>query len=234
MTDVHAYCRAVEAHLCRRNGGHLIRIVGPAFDVVREWASAGIPLTVACAGIDRTAARVARRAGRPRPLRVEFCAADVFDTYDEWARAVGSAGIPTATTAVPPVTSRRSTLGQHIDRVVAQLSAIRDSQRGTGPLGVALETTLTALDGLRATASAARGAARERLVADLSALDTALTAAALESVGATGRAEARRDAEAELAAYRGRLSAAQWEAAAKAASTRLVRLRLGLPQVGYE
>ena len=28
------YCRAVEAHLCRSNGGHLVRIAGPSFDRV--------------------------------------------------------------------------------------------------------------------------------------------------------------------------------------------------------
>ena len=34
--DIGAFCRAVEAHLCRVNGGHLVRIVGPAFDVAAE------------------------------------------------------------------------------------------------------------------------------------------------------------------------------------------------------
>ena len=36
--DVPAYCREVEAYLCRRNGGHLIRLVGPSFELVRDWA----------------------------------------------------------------------------------------------------------------------------------------------------------------------------------------------------
>ena len=53
VLDVHAYCRDVEAYLCRRNGGHLIRLVGPAFEMVRDWAAQGIPLTVVCDGIDR-------------------------------------------------------------------------------------------------------------------------------------------------------------------------------------
>ena len=42
--DVHAYCREVEAYLCRRNDGHLIRVVGPAFELVKGWAAQGIPL----------------------------------------------------------------------------------------------------------------------------------------------------------------------------------------------
>ena len=36
--DLGAYCRAIEAHLCRVNGGHLIRVVGVAFDLVARRA----------------------------------------------------------------------------------------------------------------------------------------------------------------------------------------------------
>ena len=42
------YCRAVEAHLCRSNGGHLVRIAGPSFDRVCGWEARGIPLRVRC------------------------------------------------------------------------------------------------------------------------------------------------------------------------------------------
>jgi len=87
--DAHAYCREVEAYLCRRNQGHLIRVVGPAFDMVKHWAEIGVPLTVAKEGIDRTVERAERRPGRRRPVRIEFCEADVLDGYDRWRRAVG-------------------------------------------------------------------------------------------------------------------------------------------------
>ena len=68
--DLGAYCREIEAHLCRRNGGHLVRVVGPAFRRVSGWAEAGVPLKVVLAGIDRKLART--RADRPsrRPLRI--------------------------------------------------------------------------------------------------------------------------------------------------------------------
>ena len=29
----------IESYLCRKNGGHLVRIVGPAFEKVRSWAA---------------------------------------------------------------------------------------------------------------------------------------------------------------------------------------------------
>ena len=33
------YCREIEAYLCRKNDGHLVRIVGPAFEQVCGWAA---------------------------------------------------------------------------------------------------------------------------------------------------------------------------------------------------
>ncbi len=84
------FCREIEAHLCRRNAGHLVRLVGPAFDVVVGWARQGIPLKVACRGIDRFFERdLAKDRTRRRPVRIEFCEADVLDAFDEWRRAVG-------------------------------------------------------------------------------------------------------------------------------------------------
>jgi hypothetical protein len=84
-----SYCRDVEAHLCRRNGGHLVRLVGPSFETVVAWAAKGIPLKVAMTGIDRYVERAAAKGPRRRPIRVEFCEADVLDAFDEWRRAVG-------------------------------------------------------------------------------------------------------------------------------------------------
>jgi len=89
VIDREAYCREIEAFLCRKNDGHLIRIVGPAFERVMGWADQGIPVRVAEAGIDRYFQRYYRKGPRRRPVRVEFCEADVLDAFDEWRRAVG-------------------------------------------------------------------------------------------------------------------------------------------------
>ena len=53
MTDLSEYCRQLESYLCRKNDGHLIRIVGPSFEIVSRWATDGVPLKVALGGIDR-------------------------------------------------------------------------------------------------------------------------------------------------------------------------------------
>ena len=87
--DSDSYCREIEAHLCRKNAGHLVRVVGPAFQMVTGWATQGIPLKVALRGIDRCVERREARAPSRRPLRVEFCEADVLDVFDQWRRAVG-------------------------------------------------------------------------------------------------------------------------------------------------
>jgi hypothetical protein len=50
---IEAYCREIESFLCRKNDGHLIRIVGPSFELVRGWADARHPFKIACQGIDR-------------------------------------------------------------------------------------------------------------------------------------------------------------------------------------
>ena len=72
--DIGAYCRRVEDYLTRENGGHLVRIVGPGFELVRGWAAEGIPLSVVYRGIDRKLER--HRAGHAaRPLRVAPAAA---------------------------------------------------------------------------------------------------------------------------------------------------------------
>jgi hypothetical protein len=86
------FCREIEAYLCRKNDGHLIRIVGPVFGKVSGWAEQGIPLKVAFRGIDRYFDRQhakAPHASHRRPVQVQFCEADILDAFDDWRRAVG-------------------------------------------------------------------------------------------------------------------------------------------------
>src|SRR5437016_1378078 len=73
----------------RQTDGHLVRVVGPSFDLVSRWAAQGIPLKIAFRGVDRRFERYYAKGPRRRPLRIEFCEADVLDAFDEWRRAVG-------------------------------------------------------------------------------------------------------------------------------------------------
>src|SRR6185503_4746382 len=83
------YCREIETYLCQKNDGHLIRVVGPSFECVSQWAADGVPLKIAFRGIDRYFERYYRKGPRRRPVKIDFCEADVRDAFDEWRRALG-------------------------------------------------------------------------------------------------------------------------------------------------
>src|SRR4029453_9178311 len=115
------YCRQLESYLCRKNDGHLIRIVGPAFEQVCGWAARGIPLKLAMRGVDRYFERYYAKGPRRRPVRIEFCEADVLDVFDEWRRALGvsaerqGSGAQNAASGAD-VSGPRSSLPAHLER----------------------------------------------------------------------------------------------------------------------
>lgn len=246
MSELDAYCRAVEAHLCRRNQGHLIRLVGPAFVLARQWAERGIPLTVVESGIDRTVDRAARRDPmRRRPLRLEFCEADVLDAFDDWRRAVGvpvtatAEGDDVAAQAASPAepvspTARRASLATHIERALAQLTLQRGSTHPLPGLAAALADAVTVLDGLQATARRARGEAREQVIATLAEHDVAFGRAVMAAVPPDERAVVRAQVEQDLAPFRARMATEAFARALEAAEDGVWRQRLGLPRLAFD
>ncbi len=235
--DSSEYCRTIETHLCRRNGGHLIRVVGPSFELVSGWATQGIPLKVALAGIDRYFERQARQH-KPsrRPVRIDFCDADVLDVFDEWRRAVlvpaGVEAAPGSDAEAAPAKPSAS-LPAHLERVVLRLSAAR--ARGT--LGDAfdalIDRVVTELDTARASVGGVRGDARRELIERLAALDRALIDGARARLDDSARAALSASADEELAEYRERMPAGAFARAHAAVLDRLVRERLSLPIVSY-
>src|SRR4051812_49838456 len=126
------YCQQIEAYLCRKNEGHLIRIVGPAFEQVCGWAAMGVPLKVAFRGIDQYCDRYYAKGPRRRPVRIEFCEADILDLFDNWRRAIGataaatSGGRAESTSSEPEAAAgRRGTPPAPIDRPVTRLPGPR-------------------------------------------------------------------------------------------------------------
>jgi hypothetical protein len=227
-----SYCRDLEAYLCRKNEGHLIRIVGPAFERVSRWAEQGIPFTVACAGVDRYFERYYRKGPRRRPVRIEFCEADVLDAFDDWRRAVGVAQ-STETTEGDNGARARGSLTSHLERVIARLTALRASAERTRPFDHDLERIARAIDQLRPEAAKARGGAREALLARLLALDREMVAAALAACDAQLRAQAAQEAKSQLASFRDRMNAAVYETACQAALERHIRDHFGLPTLSF-
>jgi len=245
MTDVGEYCREVEDYLTRINGGHLVRIVGPGFELVRGWAEEGIPLSVVRRGIDLKADR--QRAGeagtatppaRPRrPLRIEFCEADVRDVYDSWRRAVGLASVPeedgvsgeVASDDRTPRKSRQPSLAKHLDRAIDRLARIAGSFDRPESLRDAAARVVEDLSLLRQSTKGARGSERDAAQSRLAEIDRALVAAAREAVPPADLALLAAEAERELQPFRARLPIDAWQHALDATVTRLLRDRLGLP-----
>jgi hypothetical protein len=230
------YCRDIETYLCRKNDGHLIRVVGPSFDLVSGWAARGIPLKVAFTGIDRCFERYHRRSPRRRPLKIDFCDADVLDAFDEWRRAVGlSAGGGDSAGGEPERNRRRQTpsLPAHLERVVTRLTAARANGRLLGSFDSVIDAVARELDIARGAASGLRGDARQALIARLATLDVELLQAARASLDERSRAALMNDAEGEIARFRDRMAPAAFERAREAACDRLIRASLGLPVVVF-
>ena len=237
VNDTDTYCRAVESYLCRKNDGHLIRIVGPAFEQVCGWASRGIPLKVVYRGVDRYFERYYAKGPRRRPVRVEFCEADVQDAFDDWRRAVGvgqeASGGETPDAADPSSGSRpRESLSTHLEKVVARLAARR---AGTDrSLDVVLDEIVRELDGARAASKTLRGERRDAMLQRLRELDGHLVEAARAECDAETLRRVYAEAEQQLAPFRGRMPPGAYEQSQRACVDRLLREHARLPTIAFD
>jgi hypothetical protein len=233
MQDPAEYCRQIEDYLCRKNEGHLIRIVGPVFEQVSGWAAQGVPLAIAFRGIDRYCERYYAKGPRRRPVRIEFCEADILDLFDNWRRAVGVSPIDAGRAERDRAEPRRDSLPAHLDRAIARLAAVR-SGRWSREFDERLDRAVRELDEARASATHARGDARASLLGRLSALDRELLDAARNELDATRRGALRAEAEAEIAPFASRMTDQARSSAVTAAHDRLVRDAVGLPLLALD
>jgi hypothetical protein len=233
--DPSDYAREIERYLCRKNDGHLIRIVGPAFEQVCGWAQQGVPLKVAFRGIDQYCERYYAKGPRRRPVRIEFCEADILDLFDAWRRAIGVSA-PRGGGAGEPEEpkARKPALAAHVERVVARLVNVLDRGEWSGAFTAALDDLVRELEPMTHAARGARGDARARLIERLGDLDRAMMEAGLRELDPAARARLRAEAGEELAPFGGRLAPDARASALDAAFTRLARESLGLPTVTYE
>jgi hypothetical protein len=239
------YCRQVETYLCQKNDGHLVRVVGPSFEIVSGWAERGVPLKVALRGIDRYFERYYRKGPRRRPVKIDFCDADVLDVFDEWLRAVGLPGSyqPQVISHQSEVVSHQSevasrhfsrqSLPAHLERVVLRLT----TARVRGSLGASFDELIDRvareLDAARAKAGGLRGDARQTLIDHLAALDAELLGRAQSSLDEATRAALEHDAEDELAGFQAGMAPDAFARARAAAIVRLVREQFGLPVIAF-
>lgn len=232
MTDVAEYCRAIEAYLTRKNEGHLIRIAGPVFEQVSGWAAQGVPLAVAFRGIDRYCERYYAKGPRRRPVRIEFCEADILELFDDWRRAVGVAQLADEPGAAD-APAKRDSLPAHLDRAIARLTALRAGGRSE-VFDRRLDEAVRELDRTRTAARQTRGEARTAILDRLAALDRELLAAARGEIDEARRAALTAEAQAEMAPFAGRMTADARARAVDAAFDRLLRDAIGLPVISHD
>lgn len=232
------YCREIEAYLCRKNEGHLVRIVGPAFEKVCGWAEMGVPLKVAFRGIDQYCERYCAKGPRRRPVRIEHCEADILDLFDHWRRAVGvpAAAVPEERDAEAgdETPRRREGLPRHLERVLARLSGLRAGWPLPDELGAAVDRLIDAIDARRHGLRGLRGEARVALLSWLEEQDRALVAIARRATEAAALEALRREAENELRPFRTRMTPEAWTRTVETALDRLVRERSGLPRIALD
>ena len=238
VAEVGEYCRRVESHLTRANGGHLVRVVGPGFELVRSWALAGVPLSVVCRAIDDKAARHRERRSA-HPLRIEFCEADVREAFDRWRRAVGvtraddgamrddRAGETGDEEPAAPAAGR--SLSRHLERVVERLARVAGRTELPDAIRDVANVRLPELIALREQARRARGPRKDEVIAALPAIDRALMAGARAAAPPDLLAALAAEADRELAPYRSRIAPADWQRARDVTVDRLLRERFGLP-----
>jgi hypothetical protein len=233
----------------------LIRVVGPSFEIVSRWAEQGIPLKVAFAGIDRYFERYYRNGPRRRPVKIDFCEADVLDVFDEWRRATGISrqspfdsaqgdrepaersavgGLQSAVGGLQSAVGGRQSLPDHLQRVVTKLSSARAAGTIDDSFDVIIDGAARELDTARAKAGGLRGVARAAMLDRLNALDRDMMSAARAKIDAASLAALQKEAAADLAAFKAGMTTDAYESALASALDQQVRLRLGLPVIRFD
>ena len=236
MADVVDYCRQVEAHLTRINGGHLVRVVGPGFALVKQWADEGVPLAVVFRGIEHKAERHAAGASK-RPLRIEFCEADVRALYDDWRRAIGVTTSPVmeagedASTAAKPASAKRRSVPKSIDRAIERLGRLAGRLELPGEFRDVMSRLIEQLSSLRDELAHTRGAARDLLLERLAPLERELLDHSRQVIPPDVLREITARAEQDLAPYRDRLAPEAWSRAVSVTVDRGVGEHLELPSL---
>jgi hypothetical protein len=229
--DVAEYCRNIETYLCRKNDGHLIRVVGPSFDMVSRWARDGVPLKIAFGGIDRYFERYYRKGPRRRPVKIDFCEADVLDVFDEWRRATGVTTTTAEGESKPH--GRSPSLPEHLERVMIKLT----NAQATGVLGSGIDPLIeqlsAELDRARSVAGGIRGGARRTMTERLAAADVSLLSMVRLSMSVEALEGLRGEAAAMLGPILEQMAPEARQRVRERALDQLLRERFHLPTIAF-
>jgi hypothetical protein len=162
-------------------------------------------------------------------MRIEFCAADILQLFDDWQRAVGVTSQVSSSR-----TSRKQSLASHVERVVARLIALRGIE-GAAPLPEsAIDEVVHALDRISERSRKARGDERRGLIEELASIDQDLVGRVAGLLDDATTQRLRREAEEELASFGERMPPDARVEAMEKAYLRLVREAAGLPRIAFD
>ena len=241
------YCRAVESLLCRQNDGHLIRVVGPAFEMVCDWERTGIPLGIIERAIEKRHLRYTADGARRRPLRIEFCEGDVLELFDQWRRAVGApqaaeqrAGIVSAASESKPDNGNRSprtTLTAHLESVIQRLEFWLETRPIIANDTELLQRVFKAVEFLsvcRKSVNGLRGNARQEAIVKLKLYDEELLASLRTSADEILMQRLESEARGSLEPFRSRMASEAFENAVTIATDRLLVNYFKLPPLSFD
>ena len=229
--DLGSYCREVESYLCGKNSGQLVRIVGPGFELVCDWAERQIPLHVVFRAIDRTVERRYGQGRLGRPIRIEFCEADVKELFNEWHRALG----PGALSSTPSRDqSRRSLVESHVERTIDRLTAWRDNGEQVSTMMDVTTRAITDLNLVRDRIQILQGSVRQEVVDRLRQIEIELTAELHGMVDSETFESIQSEMEIELESFRERMPSEAFDKAKRVGIDRLLYDHFKLPKISFE
>jgi len=204
------YFTEIEEYFWRKRGAHLL--VSPLdWAILETWQQAGIPLTAVLKGIDRAFESYGRsKRGAGKPLKsLAYCVDAVLEAAEQEKEAAAGKG-PEVPRAARSETFTPQDLREYCARNRERLAKGAETARAAETdLAARMDDASARLAALAPLLDAPGAIDLEDLERQLTVIEEKLTAAMRASAPDEILVGIRRDLDRQLAAYRGRMTAAQ-------------------------
>jgi hypothetical protein len=227
------YFTEIEEYFWKKRGAHLL--VSPLdWAIMETWQKAGIPLEAALAGIDRAfeSYQRSRRGGLGKPLKsLAYCTDAVLEAAAEQLEsAAGSA--PKSSRAAPKEIFSREELKAYFAKNVARIMAVAERLAAGQPdLRSRLTEVAKSLESSEGLLDSPGALDLEDLERRLTILDDKQQALLAGYADEARMLQIRREMDAQLAAYRGKMKADQLALVEKQYLQKRLLEEFGLPRL---
>ena len=227
MDNYFNYFTEIEEHFQRRRGSILL-LSTLDWALIETWKEAGIPLEAALRGIDAAFDHYDRRPTKTRKVNsLAFCSQEVLAAAEEMKEA-----------AVGTKRERKEDhdSGLSADEVCGYVTKNAESLQAAKLDGIAAQVAREAADSLFAISAELQSKDSKRLNLEdverrMTVFEEKLQAALLSSTPETELLAIRTDADRQIAAYRGKMNAAQIDQLHKQFLNKRLLERHGLPRL---